>query len=131
MRSQRKNLYLNNQKRNAEFIPANMAQRHWRESSSEKVALKEVPILNWSPNQEQGFALSLQRYHPRVSQIWWNKNSRIPTLDFAGKAADVYDFKVKLLHRIKAWSALFRTIQVIDEDQLPKIKVDGKIQTHL
>lgn len=51
------------------------------------------------------------------------KTVQVPTLDFAGKATDVYDFKVKLLHPDQGSLVGFipeLTVQVMNEDQLPK-----------
>ena len=51
------------------------------------------------------------------------KTVQVPTLDFAGKATDVYDFKVKLLHPDQGSLVGFipeLTVQVMNEDQLPE-----------
>lgn len=51
------------------------------------------------------------------------KTVQVPTLDFAGKATDVYDFKVKLLHPDQGSLVGFipeLTVQVMNEDLLPE-----------
>lgn len=51
------------------------------------------------------------------------KTIQVPTLDFAGKATDVYDFKVKLLHPDQGSLVGFipeLTVQVMNEDLLPE-----------
>ena len=51
------------------------------------------------------------------------KAVQVPTLDFAGKATDVYDFKVKLLHPDQGSLVGFipeLTVQVMNEDLLPE-----------
>ena len=48
---------------------------------------------------------------------------QVPTLDFAGKATDVYDFKAKLLHPDQGGLVGFireLTVQVMNEDLLPE-----------
>ena len=51
------------------------------------------------------------------------KTVQVPTLDFAGKATDVYDFKAKLLHPDQGSLVGFipeLTVQVMNEDLLPE-----------
>ena len=51
------------------------------------------------------------------------KTVQVPTLNFAGKATDVYDFKVKLLHPDQGSLVGFipeLTVQVMNEDLLPE-----------
>ena len=51
------------------------------------------------------------------------KTVQVPTLDFAGKATDVYDFKVKLLHPDQGSLVGFipeLIVQVMNEDLLPE-----------
>ena len=51
------------------------------------------------------------------------KTVQVPTLDFAGKETDVYDFKVKLLHPDQGSLVGFipeLTVQVMNEDLLPE-----------
>ena len=51
------------------------------------------------------------------------KTVQVPTLDFSGKATDVYDFKVKLVHPDQGSLVGFipeLTVQVMNEDLLPE-----------
>ncbi|MGS4845906.1 alpha-L-fucosidase [Streptococcus sp. W151] len=55
------------------------------------------------------------------------KTVQVPTLDFAGKATDVYDFKVKLVHPDQGSLVGFipeLTVQVMNEDLLPENRKD-------
>ena len=59
--SHRKDLCLNNRKRLFEFVHSQAGTKATARVVVKKVALKEMLILNWSPNQEQGFACKVYK----------------------------------------------------------------------